>query len=146
MFCRSLAQIVISLAVNWRKVSTNPSTKVSSSQPAAADFVGFSIRAFSGAPVLLNNLPQLDSSAHVREYSRTFVDSCVTLASNIVRVYGMNKARRRDALATSLAEWFSIQDDAEKLDEYFNLQLAVSVRKLPVFHSGINNNDWHFFV
>ncbi|GAV07671.1 hypothetical protein RvY_17485 [Ramazzottius varieornatus] len=123
---RSLAQIVISLAVNWRKVSVNLPSKVSSAQPAAADFVSFSIRAFSGAPVLLNNLPQLDNVPHARDYARTFVDSCVTLASNVVRIYGMNKARRRDALATSLAEWFSIQDDAEKLDEYFNLQLAAA--------------------
>ncbi|XP_055348323.1 N-alpha-acetyltransferase 35, NatC auxiliary subunit-like [Paramacrobiotus metropolitanus] len=132
---RSMMQIVIShsLGINLHSPHSYPSAPISQPPPwfllPLSDGIMESIRVFTSAPVFLNShLPQ---SAETTEYAGTFVRSCVTVFSNLLRVYGLNKARQRDALGVALVDVFTLQEDAEKLDDYFNQQLLE--QRLPGF-------------
>lgn len=117
-------QIIISQSLGLHVPSTtNPSPwHVISLRECVVE----SIRIFSNAPVLMPNIVPLEENTLIQEYVKTFLKSCVSVFSNLLRVYGLNKARQRDALGVALVDIFTLQDDAEKLDEFFNHQLAVS--------------------
>lgn len=91
-----------------------------------AECIVESIRTLSNAPVLLLSIPPLEENTLIQEYMGTFLKSCVSVFSNLLRVYGLNKARQRDALGVALVDIFTLQEDAEKLDEFFSHHLTVS--------------------
>jgi hypothetical protein len=118
-----MVQIVIGLSIELKRAPSGltGSWVVSS----ATDFMLESLRLFSNPPVLMAGFSQYESHGQMKEYAQTFVRSALALSSSILRMQGLNKARQRDSLATCLLDLFSLQDDAEKLDEYFTCQMAV---------------------
>lgn len=104
------------------------------------DFIADSIRQYTNAPTLLASVLQLEEEQSIQDYVVSFLKTCRAILASLIRNYGLNRARQRDALASSLVDFYSLQDDAEKLDEIFNHVLSVQLEDVNIFFIEVSSS------
>ncbi|XP_017799138.1 PREDICTED: N-alpha-acetyltransferase 35, NatC auxiliary subunit [Habropoda laboriosa] len=89
-----------------------------------ADVLKEAVRNFTGSPALMPK-----STLFYNHLAKGNVDSfmshCVYLFGSLLQLTGHNRARQRDKLAHLLEEFATLQDEAERLDEFLHACLTL---------------------
>uniref|UniRef100_S4R520 N-alpha-acetyltransferase 35, NatC auxiliary subunit n=1 Tax=Petromyzon marinus TaxID=7757 RepID=S4R520_PETMA len=80
------------------------------------------LRAFVSPPVLSHKC-SLYNHAQAREYVETFLSHAVRPFCSLIQIHGHNRARQRDKLGHVLEDFYTLQDEAEKVDAALHTML-----------------------
>lgn len=101
-----------------------------SQTPKMVDVLWEAIKIFIKPPALMSKSP-LMNNPQAKEYVGAFLCHCVRPYSDLLQIYGHNRARQRDKLAHLLEDLVILQDEADKVDAFLHNLSQKSENPLP---------------